>query len=136
MRQFAKPTSLERLSLEARILYTGFSLFLLIGFFTSFWLYADDDFGLSSENVVRYYHGDPEDAGAPDVPVEKMRFAKPPRQVMETFHFHIFSVPVCLLIVAHLFMMSGLATKTKAGIIAVSTVVTLVHVLLPPLIRF
>lgn len=147
MRVFQKPTSLERLSLEARIVYTGFALFLLIGYATSAWLYLDDDFGLSSNNVERYYLGDketsapsPAGAGNIELPDElqnaTLRFEKPPRQVMETFHFHLFSVPVCLLIIAHLFMMSGFATRTKAAIIGLATVATLLHVLLPPLIRF
>jgi hypothetical protein len=145
MRVFAKPTSLERLSLEARIVYTSFALFLLIGYATSAWLYLDDDFGVSGKNAETYYLGE---AAAPlsetpgnielpsDLPATPMRFQKPPRQVMETFHFHMFSVPVCLLIVAHLFMMSAFSTRTKAAIIGVSTVATLFHVLLPPLIRF
>lgn len=146
MRVFAKPTSLERLSLEARIVYTGFALFLLIGYATSAWLWMDDELGVSAANTERYYLGDKTGAethGAKqdiEVPAEleqtTMRFAKPPRQVMETFHFHMFSVPVCLLIVAHLFMMSSLSTRRKAKIIAFATLATLLHVMLPPLVRF
>lgn len=146
MRVFAKPTSVERLSLEARIVYTGFALFLLIGYATSAWLWLDDDFGVSAAGAQRYYLGDKTSAEANDtaktidlpdeLAAEPMRFEKSPRQVIETFHFHMFSVPVCLLIVAHLFMMSRLKTKTKAWIIALATVATLLHVLLPPLIRF
>jgi hypothetical protein len=145
MRVFAKPTSLERLSLEARIVYTGFALFLLIGYATSAWLYFDDDLGLSPSSVERYYLGEKaapvqETRGAIEVPEELestgLRLEKPPRQIVETFHFHMFSVPVCLLIVAHLFMMSGFTTRTKASIILVATIATMLHVLLPPLIRF
>src|SRR5688572_28301770 len=107
MRVFAKPTSLERLSLEARIVYTGFALFLLIGYATSAWLYFDDDLGVSPASVERYYLGETatpaqETSGAIEVPEELtttgLRLAKPPRQIVETFHFHMFSVPVCLLI--------------------------------------
>lgn len=146
MRVFAKPGTVERLSLEARIVYTGFALFLLIGYATSGWLWLDDDFGVTASGAQRYYLG--EKSAAPndetktgiDLPAElaaePMRFEKSPRQVIETFHFHMFSVPVCLLIVAHLFMMSALKTKTKASIIAFATLTTLLHILLPPLIRF
>jgi hypothetical protein len=147
MRVFAKPTSLERLSLEARIVYTGFAVFLLIGYATSAWLWIDDELGVSAQSAQRYYLGENQAAkvsetnDAFEIPPEleereQMRFAKSPRQVMETFHFHMFSVPVCLLIVAHLFMMSGMSTKPKAAIIAFSTATTLLHVVLPPLVRF
>jgi hypothetical protein len=155
MRSFAKPSGLERLSLEARIVYTGFCLFLLFGYGTSAWIYADDELGLSAASAERYYLG--EDArstiehtalakteivtGGPRIDVPEsdapgLRLAKPPRQVMETFHFHLFSVPVVLLIVAHLFMMSRMTTRTKASIIALASLATFVHIALPPLIRF
>src|SRR6185437_1292744 len=62
-------------------------------------------------------------------------FAKAPRQVMETFHFHLFSVSVCLLIVAHLFMMCALPTPLKATVVAIAWLSTLAHLLAPPLIR-
>src|SRR5688572_15429039 len=110
MRQFAKPTSLERLSLEARIVYTGFAVFMLLGYFTSAWLYADDDLGFGSEGPRRYYLGESDStanhpsvsASGPTVELPDdeelsagLRLAKPPRQVMETFHFHLLTVPVC-----------------------------------------
>ena len=55
---------------------------------------------------------------------------------METFHFHLFSVPVVLLIIAHLFMMCDLATRFKVGVIVASNVATLIHLVAPPVIRF
>jgi hypothetical protein len=150
MRYFGRPTQLDRLSLEARIVYTGFAIFMLLGFASSAWLYGDDDLGVRGEDAVRYYLGEQTatkastgvDAGGPALELPEdtieagLRMAKPPRQVMETFHFHLLTVPVCLLIVAHLFMMSRFSTKTKAWVIGVGSVATLLHVLLPPLIRF
>src|SRR6516162_11651824 len=110
MRYFANPLSIERLSLEARIVYTGFCLFLLAGYASSAWLYLDDELGASSASAERYYLGDARekapssDTGGDgpkiDIPREDvssgLRFAKPPRQVMETFHFHMMTVPVVL----------------------------------------
>jgi hypothetical protein len=150
MRYFANPLSLQRLSLEARIVYTGFCLFLLAGYASSAWLYLDDELGVSSASAERYYLGDARDSATPsdssadgpkiDIPRDEvssgLRFAKPPRQVMETFHFHMMTVPVVLLIVAHLFMMCSMSTRVKAWIIALATAFTFVHILLPPLIRF
>lgn len=172
MRYFSRPSGLERLSLEARILYTGFCVFMALGSVSSVWLYADGELGTSADGARRYYLGDeaPTTAPAPtrvgpsdatntasatvapsgpalELPVdaeaavivapvaEGLRFAKAPRQVWETFHFHLFSVPVCLLIIGHIFMLSGLATPVKAWTIGVASLATLVHLAMPPLIR-
>lgn len=151
MRNFAKPGGIERLSLEARVVYTFFCLFLLAGYVSSVWFWLDDELGATPSAAQRYYlGGTPSETQAaaeasgdgpalelPDEAVaEPIRLAKPPRQVMETFHFHLFSVSVCLLIVAHLFMMCGLSSRLKAAVIAVASIVTFLHLLVPPLIRF
>jgi hypothetical protein len=146
MRHFQKPTSLDRLSLEARVIYTIFSLFMLVGYATSVWFYLDDGLGTSPSDTQRYYLGEAvasvsaPDSGGPalDVPEEAapMRFEKPARQVMETAHFHLFSVPICLLILAHIFMMGRESTRTKVLTIGLASASTLVHVMTPPLVRF
>lgn len=154
MRYYAKPVGIDRLSLEARVLYTAFCLFLLTGGGTSVWFYLDDQLGVTPADAARYYLGDaavataPQDDDGPalelpggdldEVPAAPagMRFEKPPRQVMETFHFHLFSVPVVLLIVGHLFMMCSFSTRTKAWLLALTSVATLLHLLAPPLVRF
>jgi hypothetical protein len=141
MRVFAKPMGIERLSLEARIAYTGFALFTLIGLGTSVWLYTDDGLGTSAAATTRYFLGDEAAAGAAlelpaNLPSTALRFEKPARQVIETLHFHVFSMGVYLLVIAHLFMMTRHATRTKAWIIALSAAATLVHIAAPPLVRF
>jgi hypothetical protein len=162
VRQFARPFPITRLSLEARVLYTGFLLFLLLGIVSSVWLYRDSFDGLSGQGAAEYYRGAqalpptaggsaeqgsgpalelPSDGPALELPGEvaeaaPMRLEKPARQVMETFHFHLFSVPVVLLIVGHLFMLTGLSTRVKVGLIILATVSTFVHLLAPLLVRF
>lgn len=149
MRAFAKPTPIGRLSVEARIVYTGFCLFMLLGYLSSAWLYLDDDLGVRPADTARYYLGESTDAASveddggpalelPDEPVanEDLRLEKPARQVMETFHFHLFTMPVCLLIVAHIFMMCGIETRQKVWWIALATLSTFVHLITPLLVRF
>lgn len=151
MRQFARPFPITRLSLEARVLYTGFLLFLLLGMISSVWLYRDSFGGLSGQSAAEYYQGSTAPAQAPvaeqgdgpalELPSEgaeaaPMRLEKPARQVMETFHFHLFTVPVVLLIVGHLFMLTGLSTRMKVGTLVVASVATFVHLLAPLLVRF
>lgn len=148
MRVFARPSALRRLSLEARLVYSGFCVFMAVGYATTAWFYLDDDLGARPAQAARYYLGEAAAPAAPsaadgpamdlpgDLPAaEPLRLAKSPRQVMETFHFHLFSVSVCLLILAHLFMMCGLPTGLKAGLVVAAYVASLAHVLAPPLIR-
>ncbi|ATB40051.1 hypothetical protein CYFUS_005499 [Cystobacter fuscus] len=149
MRQFARPFPITRLSLEARVLYTGFLLFLVLGLASSVWLYADSFGALSARSAAEYYRGGAapapvaDDAGGPALELpdeavapEPLRLEKPARQVMETFHFHLFTVPVVLLIVGHLFMLTSLSVRLKVGVIAFSSVATFVHLLAPLLVRF
>lgn len=153
MRQFARPFPITRLSLEARVLYTGFLLFLVLGFVSSAWLYADSFGGLSGRSTAEYYRGGPvaapatppatesQDGPALELPEETaapvpMRLEKPARQVMETFHFHLFTVPVVLLIVGHLFMLTALSTRLKVVVITGASVATFVHLLAPLVVRF
>jgi hypothetical protein len=156
MRQFARPFPIDRLSLEARVLYTGFLLFLLLGFLSSAWLYRDSFGALTAEGAETYYRGGGEQAEPAAAPEgegsgpalelpeeetaagasERMRIEKPARQVIETFHFHLFTVPVVLLIVGHLFMLTSLKTGLKTWVIAIASVATFVHLLAPLAVRF
>ena len=163
MRVFARPMGIDRLSLEARVLYTVFCAFMLLGGASSLWLVRDDGLTRHGDSARSYYLGDP----APERPAASaastgpalelpdatdaadvadaraalsdpaaLRFAKPPRQVVETFHFHLFTVPVCLLIVGHIFMMCALAVRLKVIVLVGAALSTLFHLLVPPLIRF
>lgn len=155
MRAFARPFPLQRLSLEARVLYAGFCIFMLVGIGTSFWLAHDDGFGVSPETVRVYYRGDAAgaaasanvvandvDGGGPalSLPAEAtdtpLRLEKSARQVVETFHFHAFSMPVCLLVVGHLFMMCAWSVGRKVKILVAASLSTMLHLLLPVFIRF
>jgi hypothetical protein len=130
---------LDRLSLEARVLYSAFSLFLVIGVLSSAWLYHDDALTLSPAAATRHYLGDassPPSDNPLDAPVAELALPKSARQVMETFHFHLFSVPVCLLIIGHLFMMTSWRTRAKVAWLVAASLSTLGHLLGPPLIRF
>lgn len=153
MREFSRPSGLQRLSLEARVVYSLFCMFMLIGYGTSMWLYHDDGLGVRPSQAAQYYlgqgtapqqggHGDDGGPGL-DLPAEgdpmqdaatQLRFAKPARQIVETLHFHLFSVPVCLLIISHLFMMCAMSRAWKLGWIGAAWAATLLHLVVPPLL--
>jgi hypothetical protein len=160
MRAFARPFPIDRLSLEARVLYSAFCAFLLVGVSSSVWLLHDDGIDGSTQSVRRYYRGSTADlvvdAAAPaaaavhdgpafDAAALEAGLAtdaattttteKSLRQVVETTHFHLFSVPLCLLVVGHLFMMCALRLGTKIAVLVVASLSTLLHVLSPLLVR-
>jgi hypothetical protein len=58
------------------------------------------------------------------------------RKLLEVTHFHLFTVPVFLLIIAHLFMLTGLSTRAKTIWIACGWVSSLVHLAAPWVIRY
>ena len=154
MRVFSRPSGLERLSLEARLVYSGFCIFMLLGLGSSLWLFQADGLHRGTVAVNDYYLGQPTESSAeasldgpaldlppssstsdPSASSQELKLEKPIRQVMETFHFHLFSVSVCLLIIAHLFMMCGWRTWFKAAVVVLSYVGTLAHLVVPLLIR-
>ena len=58
------------------------------------------------------------------------------RKLLEVTHFHLFTMPVVLLIVGHLFLATGLGDRSKlAWLIAASASVT-AHLATPWLVRY
>ena len=120
MKVFAGDSRIERLPLPARLVYTFFIVFMIIGFVSSLFLYQDG-IGWRGDQVSTWYRGD--DA--------QMAFPKSFRQMMETFHFHLFTVPVCYLIVAHLFMLGSMGRRWKLFWICAGFASTLFHLFAP-----
>ncbi len=132
MRFFSRPTSLDRLSTEARVVYTAFAVFMLLGYASSVWLYVQSGLGARPQAASRYYLGDESDPSpAAAAVVSPLNLAKPTRQLVETFHFHVFAAPLCLLVIAHLFMMCSLSLRVKVAIILTAHVALLLHLLAP-----
>jgi hypothetical protein len=144
MRQFARPFPMASLSLEARILYTAFLAFLLCAVFTSVWLLHDDGISTSTD-VVAYYRGTDALPSAPTsggpaltLPddVASIAVEKSARQVMETFHFHAFTMPLLLLVLGHIFFLCPLSLRHKVLVLVVGSASTFVHLLAPVAVRF
>ncbi len=119
MRQFASPGfRLWNLGLEAKIIYSFFLVASVAALVVSV-LLAEDMRALTPERAAAYYHGrehaaqgasvrpagsGPEIAVPPD---EEARLAQDDgvsyRRLLEVTHFHLFTVPVFVLILGHLF---------------------------------
>jgi len=133
MRQFSSSGfRLWNLGIEAKILYTAFCVLTLFGIVSSA-LYYGDLVGAGTSGIKSYYAGQsaaappppmsPAPPGAPagptiDVPAEEST-SRPIvvpisyRKLLEVTHFHLFTMPVVLLIVGHLFLATGLGDRAK-----------------------
>ncbi len=147
MQDFARPKSrFAALPSEAKLVYSIFLVFTLAGLALSMVL-TRDMVGLDLEGLDTYYAGSPEappattssaaDLGGPAVvlPPEASEVgqhgAMPFRKLLEVTHFHLFSMPVYLLILSHIFMLCAVAKRTKMVWIAVGTAGTALHIAAP-----
>jgi len=155
MRQFASSGfRIWNLSREAKLIYTGFGLFSIAAIVVSMMFY-EDLVGPKTAGVAGYYAGAaharatsgptatgvgpkielPDEAAAPTTS-EQLTVAVTYRKLLEVTHFHLFTVPVFLLIIAHLFMLTGLSSTAKTVWIAAGWLSAFVHLLAPWLIRY
>lgn len=170
MRQFSSPGfRIWNLSLEAKVVYTGFGVLSLLALVVSA-LFYEDLVGHETAGVRAYYAGEaahaplpspaanagtPSGGGGPrialpDVPDEgapagagaaagapaALTVAVTYRKLLEVTHFHLFTVPVFLLIIAHLFMLTGLSQRAKVTWIAAGWMAALAHLAAPWLVRY
>jgi len=156
MRQFASGGfRLWNLSVEAKVLYTAFCVLILCGIVSSA-LYYGDLVGSGLGGVRRYYGGESEDAAsasaggaepsragpAIDVPPEvearpqKIVVAVTYRKLLEVTHFHLFTMPVVLLIVGHLFFATALSPRAKLSWVGTASATVFLHIATRWLVRY
>jgi hypothetical protein len=156
MRQFGSSGfRLWNLGVEAKLLYTAFCVLTMCGIVSSA-LYYEDLVGTGLRGVRRYYAGAPVDdavpaaapappgAGGPAIDVapeaeeahQPMVVAVTYRKLLEVTHFHLFTMPVVLLIVGHLFFACGLGARARAGWVAAGCVSVALHIATPWLVRY
>jgi hypothetical protein len=161
MRQFGSTGfKLWNLGVEAKVLYSTFCALILCGIVSSA-LYYGDLVGGGLQGVRRYYAGDadgsvPGSAGAVDgkrggaqpgpqieVPDDADTQQHQPivvavtyRKLLEVTHFHLFTMPVVLLIVGHLFFATGLGQPAKLGWVSAAATTLTLHFATPWLVHF
>ncbi|MCA1665801.1 MAG: hypothetical protein LC659_16285, partial [Myxococcales bacterium] len=134
---------------------TGFALFSVAAIAVSM-LFYEDLVGPKTAGVAGYYAGasararadsaaaatgvgpkiELPDEAAATTTSEQLTVAVTYRKLLEVTHFHLFTVPVFLLIIAHLFMLTGLSSTAKTAWIAAGWLSAFVHLLAPWLIRY
>lgn len=133
---------LRSLPLSARWVYSVFNVFSLIALVETAWLGADM-VGADLSGVESYYAGKAPPAPAPAAPsggpvielpdetITPEAAPMPLRKLLEVTHFHLFTMPVYLLILAHLFMLSRVRSGPKLGFIIGGSLGVLLHMLAP-----
>lgn len=130
MREFVRTnTSLARLPAGSKWLYGSFLVLIIAGFLSSVVLYYGS-MGLGFSSVSRYYLGNANDPSATQILLEKSF-----RDLMETAHFHLFTMPVVLLILGHLFLL-GRSAPWRTWVVVAAAVVTALHVAGPFVVRY
>lgn len=143
MQDFTRPAGrLRPLPVGARAVYSVFLVFTLLGLVLTLVL-THDMVGIDLARVDNYYAGDTAPAeyvepdGGPELVLppggeELAAFEPiPHRKLLEVTHFHLFSMPVYLLILSHLFMLSRARRASKATWITLASLGTLLHVAAP-----
>lgn len=145
--QAATPGRLRALATGSKILYTAFVVATLTGLVVSWRLYGA---AVSESGPAAYYAGElvqpakaaPPAGGGPvlDLPDEvarprAMTVQMPERKLLEVTHFHLFTIPVYVLILAHLWLLTKLPARLQnAGMVA-AVVTSGLHIAAPWLVR-
>jgi hypothetical protein len=156
MRQFSSPGfRLWNLGIEAKLLYTTFCVLTLAGIVSSA-LYYGDLVGTGTSGIKSYYAGEarvppaPPPSAAPGAPptgpaidVPEDDQGRPPiivpmtyRKLLEVTHFHLFTMPVVLLIIGHLFLATGLGERAKLGWLIAASASVAAHLATPWIVRY
>jgi hypothetical protein len=133
MREFASSTSrVASLPPPAKALYTGFCALTAMGFATCVGLYAQIvRFGARTtpaelfDHLVAYYNPGAAPSGVG--PAGSITT----RALLQTTHFHLFSMSVVLLVVGHLFFLTRLGARAKQSFITAAVAATVLHLLAP-----
>jgi hypothetical protein len=138
---------LRILSVPAKLLYSAFALSALLGLLVSWQLYGEI---VADAGAVAYYAGAPVEVpksalpsdGGPelDLPMEAtqprvMVEQVSSRKLLEVTHFHLFSIPVYVLILAHLWVLARLPSWLHGAGVAAAIVTSGLHMAAPWLVR-
>jgi hypothetical protein len=150
VQDFTRPSGrLRRLPFAARLVYSVFLLFTLAGLGITAWL-TQDMLDADLSELQPYYAGDALESGlrappqvadgpALELPeeAETIRNAEPMplRKLLEVTHFHLFSMPVYLMILSHLFMLARWGERAKVFWIGAATLAVIAHLIAPWWVR-
>ena len=125
MRIYANPDyRLSRFPLGAKVFYSLFLVFVLLGLLSSLG-FAFAKSGFSTATIAEYYRQEESGLGA-----------KSFLELLETAHFHLFSMPIFFLVLGHIFLLTDVGEGWKIGVVIGAFVAVLLEILLPWLIVY
>lgn len=125
MKVFSDSRLLRTSSLPLRLTLSGFLFFTSIGWVSNFGLLAWKT-GLSPRGIARYYRGDE----------ATMQFPKELPELLENLHFHVYIVPMVLLVLTHVFYMTRWSERAKVRITVIAYAAALADLAAPWLVRY
>ena len=96
---------------ETKFIYTLF-LFFTIAAYAVMGLMMKGRTGFNTRSIAEYYCGNEGQPG-----VAEMKYRKTYAEMMETTHFHIFSIPLLVFIQGHIFLLCGWPRGVKVVIV-------------------
>jgi hypothetical protein len=125
MRIFTSPGyRLSRLPFGARLFYSLFLFMVFLGLVTCAG-FAFGKSGTSTPALVEYYRQEGSGLGG-----------KTYLELLETAHFHLFSMPIFFLVLGHIFFLSSVAERVKLVVVLLAFAALLAEIALPWLIVY
>ena len=115
---------LSQLPFGARLFYSLFLVMVLLGLLTCVGFMFGKS-GVSPDTLAEYFRQEDSGLGG-----------KPYLELLETAHFHLFSMPIFFLVLGHIFFLSSVAERTKLVVVVTAFVALLAEIALPWLIVY
>jgi hypothetical protein len=130
MRAFASPKyTITRASSNLRLVLSLFLVVTLLGLATNLTMTYRQT-GFSAEGVASYYRGEEDSSG------EILAYPKSTNELLMNSHFHLFMMPLLLLVLCHVFYMATVPERLKEAITWVAFSSLLGEIGAPWLVRF
>jgi hypothetical protein len=120
---------LSAASANLRLVLTLFLVFTFLGYLTNLVLTYRQT-GYSVSGIVTYYRGAEDAAG------EVIAYPKSAGELLMNAHFHLFMMPLTLLVLCHVFYMMAVSDRLKRGVTWLSFGAVLVEIAGPWTVRF
>ncbi len=125
MHYFTEELHLSRFRTSTKLAITAILLFSALGYLTNLALVYDRT-GFTFKGTVAYYRGDQ----------QEMKFPKSYPELLENLHFHLFSIPLILFILCHLFNLTSARERIKATVAFIAFSAAILVIASPWLIRY
>jgi len=116
---------LRSASLETRLAYTGFLILMVLGLATLIALSLGRS-GASAAAIAAYYRGGD----------SELNFGKTFWQLVEVSHFHLFTIPVVVLILSHLLFATPVSSRLRVALTLASFAGALLDAIGPWAVRY